>query len=161
MKLGWPQATRLVALLVGLIFGVGAVWKLVEWPATVDALEVYTILSAFPPALIAAGSLTLELLVAFTLLHDRLWNRWGLPLAVGFLLLTAFVLALQMTAGGGGDCGCLPFLPRSISRLAVGQNLFAAMFLVGIWGMSRELAPEPAPEARREPAELSTPPPDS
>ena len=98
MRIGWAQTTRLVALLVGLLFGVGAVWKLVEWPATVEALEVYSILSILPPALIAAASLALELLVAFTLLHDRLWSRWGLPVAVGFLVITAMVLTLQMTA---------------------------------------------------------------
>jgi hypothetical protein len=157
MKLNWQGATRLVALLVGLVFGTGAVWKLAEWSTTVDALQAYTIVSFLPTALIAAGSLALELLVAFTLLHERLWNRWGLPLAMGFLLFTAIMLALQVVAGGGGDCGCLPFLPRSISWLAVGQNLFAVMFLAGIWGLSRELTLEPAPQSEETP----TPPPDS
>jgi hypothetical protein len=157
MKLDWHSVTRLVALLVGLIFGTGAVWKLVEWSATVDALEAYTVVSFLPTAMVAAGSLALELLVAFTLLHERLWSRWGLPLAMGFLLFTAIMLALQVVAGGGGDCGCLPFLPRSISWLAVGQNLFAVMFLVGIWGLSRELVPEPSSES----AEAPMPPPGS
>jgi len=157
MKLDWNTATRIVALVAGLIFGTGAVWKLVEWSETVSALEAYTILAFLPATLIAAGSLALELLVGFTLLHERLWSRWGLPLAMGFLLFTAVMLAAQVIAGGGGDCGCLPFLPRSISLLAVGQNLFAVMFLLGIWGLSRESSREPSSR----PAGEAAPPPGS
>lgn len=146
MNLGWNRLARGLALVVGLVFGVGAVWKIVEWPGTVEAMGAYSILSALPAPLLAGACILLELFVAFCLLHERLWHRWGLPAAAGFLAFTAVVLALQTATGGGGDCGCLPFLPRRIGWLSAGQNLFAAAFLAGMWGLSRGEGPASSAE---------------
>ena len=129
----WP---RYVAMGLGLVFGVGAVWKAVAWPATVEGMQVYTVLRFVPAVVPAAASMLLELGVAFTLLHEKYWHRIGLPASALFLIATSGILAWQVTAGGGADCGCLPFLPRRISWLAVGQNLCAATFLIGIWGLA-------------------------
>jgi len=122
-----------VALLLGLLFFAGVVAKIFDWEATREAMTVYTIISWLPPALPAAGSLVLETFMSVTLILTQTWRRFGLPSASAFLAITGVMLALETLSGGGGDCGCLPFLPRDISWLAAGQNAAAAVFLFSLW----------------------------
>ena len=127
------RAARVVALLLGLLFAAGVVSKLFDWPATREAMTVYTIISWLPPALPAAGSLALEAFVAVTCILNATWRRFGLPSGAAFLAITGIMLALETLSGGGGDCGCIPFIPRDISWLAAGQNVAAALFLFSLW----------------------------
>ncbi len=137
MKAGKPQlqerAARVVALLLGLLFAAGVVSKVFDWETTREAMTVYTIISWLPPALPAMGSLVMETFIAITLIMNATWRTWGLPSVSGFLAATGVLLALETLSGGGGDCGCLPFLPRDISWLAAGQNVAAALFLFSLW----------------------------
>ena len=137
MKAGKPQlqerAARVVALLLGLLFTAGVVSKVFDWETTREAMTVYTIISWLPPALPAMGSLVMETFIAITLIMNATWRTWGLPSVSGFLAATGVLLALETLSGGGGDCGCLPFLPRDISWLAAGQNVAAALFLFSLW----------------------------
>ena len=127
------RAARVVALLLGLLFFAGVVAKVFDWEATREAMTVYTIISWLPPALPAAGSLAVEAFMSVTLILTPTWRRFGLPSASAFLAATGVMLALETLSGGGGDCGCLPFLPRDISWLAAGQNAAAAIFLFSLW----------------------------
>ncbi|MFC1545153.1 MauE/DoxX family redox-associated membrane protein [Gemmatimonadota bacterium] len=127
------RAARVVALLLGLLFAAGVVAKVSDWETTREAMTVYTIISWLPPILPALGSLLLETFIAVTLISNTAWRRFGLPSAAGFLAITGVMLALETLSGGGGDCGCLPFLPRDISWLAAGQNAAAALFLFSLW----------------------------
>jgi hypothetical protein len=126
---GAPLAARLT----GVVFLAGVVLKLLDWEATREAMTTYTLLDPFPSALVAAGSLGLETLVAAGLLGGHWWRRWGLPAVSGFLLVTGVILALETMAGGTGDCGCIPFLPRGISWASTVQNLAAALFYLALW----------------------------
>ena len=127
------RAARVVALLLGLLFAAGVVSKVFDWETTREAMTVYTIISWLPPALPAVGSLVMETFIAITLIMNATWRTWGLPSVSGFLAVTGVMLALETLSGGGGDCGCLPFLPRDISWLAAGQNIAAALFLFSLW----------------------------
>lgn len=127
------RAARIVAVVFGLIFAAGVVTKLMDWEATRDAMTAYRMISWLPPALPAAGSLTLEALVAVTLLYHRSWKNVGLPACGAFWAITGVMLAVETMLGGGGDCGCLPFMPRDISWMATAQNASAALFLISLW----------------------------
>ncbi len=124
-----------MALLVGLIFLAGALWKVAGWEHHVEVLGAYGVLDFLPAGMLAAGSLVVEVGIAALLLLPRTWAR-GLLIAAGFLVFTALILAWETLVGGAGDCGCLPFLTRSIGWAAVGQNLAAALFLgsLGVLG---------------------------
>ncbi len=125
--------TPLAARITGLVFLAGVVLKVLDWEATREAMTAYTLLDPFPSWLVAAGSLGLETLVAVGLLGGRWWRRWGLPAVSGFLLVTGVILALETMAGGAGDCGCIPFLPRGIGWTSTVQNLAAALFYFALW----------------------------
>ncbi len=141
---------RGIAAAFGLLFAAGVIMKVLDWQATRDAMTAYSILDAFPPALPAAGGLSFEFFVAVTLLLPRTWHRWGLPAAAAFLIITGVMLGLETLAGGGGgDCGCIPFLPRDISLLAAAQNGAEALFLGSLW---RYVAAVKAEAAGGEPA---------
>jgi len=127
------RAARVVALLLGLLFFAGVIAKIFDWETTREAMTVYTIISWLPPALPAAGSLAVEAFMSVTLILTPTWRKYGLPSAALFLAGTGVMLALETLSGGGGDCGCLPFLPRDISWLAAGQNAAAAIFLFSLW----------------------------
>lgn len=132
---GFPRVARIVSLLAGLVFAVGAIWKVFIWGDHVAAMSVYTVLSWLPTSGLAAGSLAVELLVGVWLLLPATWQRYGLPAATLFMLATGILLAVETLAGGSGECGCLPFLSRQIGWLATAQNLTVALFLGGLWGM--------------------------
>jgi hypothetical protein len=126
---GAPLAARIT----GAVFLAGVVLKVLDWEATREAMTAYTLLDPFPSTLVAAGSLGLESLVAVGLLGGGWWRRWGLPAVTGFLLVTGVILALETMAGGTGDCGCIPFLPRGIGWASTVQNLAAALFYFALW----------------------------
>jgi hypothetical protein len=126
---GAPLAARIT----GVVFLAGVVLKVLDWEATREAMTAYTLLDPFPSWLVAAGSVGLESLVAVGLLGGRWWRRWGLPAVSAFLLVTGVILALETAAGGTGDCGCIPFLPRGIGWASTVQNLAAALFYFALW----------------------------
>ncbi len=136
--------SRGIAAAFGLIFAAGAIMKLLDWEATRDAMTAYSILDWLPPALPAAGSLVWEFFIAAALLLHRTWHRWGLPAATLFLVVTGIMLVLETLAGGAGDCGCIPFLPRDISLLAAAQNGAQALFLGSLWRYLSALEAEQA-----------------
>lgn len=127
------RAAHVVAVAFGLIFAAGVVTKLMDWEATRDAMTAYSMISWLPPALPAAGSLVLEAFVAGALLFYRTWRNVGLPACGAFWAITGVMLAVETMLGGGGDCGCLPFMPRDISWLSAAQNASAALFLISLW----------------------------
>jgi len=128
---GWGAV--LAARLTGLLFLAGVVGKLLDWESTRLAMTAYTVLDPFPPGLMAAGSLALETLVAVGLLWKGWWRRWGLPALAAFLIVTGVVLLVETLAGGVGDCGCIPFLPRGIGWPSTVQNLAGALFAFALW----------------------------
>ena len=144
------RAARVVALLLGLLFAAGVVSKLFDWEATREAMTVYTIISWLPPALPAVGSLIVEIFVAVTMILTPTWRKYGLPSAAVFLAGTGVLLGIETMAGGGGDCGCIPFIPRDISWMAAGQNLAAALFLFSLWRYLEVGEAEAAPSATAE-----------
>jgi len=123
----------LTARITGAVFLAGVVLKVLDWEGTREAMTTYTLLDPFPSWLVAAGSLGLESLVAVGLLGGRWWRRWGLPAVAAFLLVTGVILALETAAGGTGDCGCIPFLPRGIGWASTVQNLAATLFYFALW----------------------------
>ncbi|MFO7769078.1 MAG: hypothetical protein R6W82_09030 [bacterium] len=137
---GVIRGARWVAVLAGLVFLAGVIWKVAAWEQHVAALGAYGVLDFLPAGLLAAGSLVLEVGIAALLLMPKSWHR-GLLAGAGFLLFTAVVLAWETLSGGGGDCGCLPFLTRSIGWAAVGQNLAGTLFM-GSLGMLGTLGEE-------------------
>lgn len=138
---GWGAI--LAARLTGLIFLAGVVGKLLDWESTRLAMTAYAVLDPFPPALVAVGSLFLETVVAVGLLWRGWWRRWGLPALAGFLVVTGVVLLLETLAGGAGDCGCIPFLPRGIGWPSTVQNLAGALFAFALWRTAAGRDPDP------------------
>lgn len=151
---GVVRGTRWLALLAGLVFLGGAVWKVADWHYHVEVLGAYGVLDFLPAGLLAAGSLVLEIALAVLMLLPRTWAR-GLQAAAAFLVFTAAILAWETLAGGGGDCGCLPFFTRYIGWGAVGQNLAAALFL-GSLGVLGSMDGEPQGETKQPAGERDT-----
>ena len=137
---GVVKGARWMAVLVGLVFLAGVVWKVAAWEHHVEVLGAYGVLDVLPAGFLAAASLVIEVGIAALMLLPKTWHR-GLMAGAGFLLFTALILAWETLGGGSGDCGCLPFLSRSIGWAAVGQNVAAALFL-GSLGMLGELSEE-------------------
>ncbi len=132
-SLFWERTARIVSVIMGIVFAAGVVTKVADWENTVQAMTIYSILDRVPPLLPAVGSLILEIFIAVTLLAGPTWKKYGLPACAGFWAFTGILLAVETLAGGSGDCGCLPFLPRDIGWIAALQNLSTALFLVALW----------------------------
>ena len=142
-------ASRVLCVLVAIVFAVAAVPKLIDPGSFANDLLNYRVL---PEALVGWFALfmpALELVIALALLWPR-FQRGGALLATVLLLSFAVAMAQPRIRGIDQSCGCYgaAFAPK-VSGLTVARSLMlAVMSALPLWWLPLSAAsPAPTPEA--------------
>ncbi len=100
------------AILLGIIFLVSGVWKVLDPFKTGELLEQAKVPAGF--GRLGASALgTLEVLAAFMLFYPRL-RRWGGLLGSGLIVFFLGWIGYYYSALVGKECSCFPIIKRSI-----------------------------------------------
>jgi uncharacterized membrane protein YphA (DoxX/SURF4 family) len=109
----WQRMVAAVcAILLGIIFLVSGVWKVLDPFKTGELLEQAKVPAGF--GRLGASALgTLEVLAAFMLFYPRL-RRWGGLLGSGLIVFFLGWIGYYYSALVGKECSCFPIIKRSI-----------------------------------------------
>lgn len=126
---------------VGLVFGAGAVTKLIDPRPSFEVAESVTS-CPWLAAVAVAVAVTMETSLAVAVAVGALRGRRALLMAVaGLAVVSAWLVVVWAVLGSRAPCACLPGLRRSTVVHALTANAIVAAEILAVFVIDRRCAP--------------------